>query len=367
MPDQLAYWVAFNHIKGFGSVRFQLLLNYFSSLEAAWNATPIELAAAGVHERQIKAILDFREKNSPEDLLNKIQRSGISVVTRMDDNYPALLKLIATPPPVLYFKGTLPGQDKNCIAIVGTRRMTAYGSEMAREISAFLASRGVVIVSGLARGIDSVAHQAALNCGGETVAVLGSGVDVIYPPEHRLLAKNITESGALISDYPPGTAPERTNFPPRNRIISGMCSACIIIEAGEKSGSLITARFAAEQGREVFVLPGNLNAPQSIGTNRLIRDGARPLLQKEELLEFIESYESVNPVALNKKIQISFEDPLEQKILDLIDVEALHVDEISRRLGLTAGKASSILTMLELKGFVQETAPQTYRKYLSLF
>lgn len=367
MSDSLPYWVAFNHIKGLGAVRFKTILNYFPTLEDAWGATPAQLALAGLYDRQIQAILEFRGKNNPEQLYKTITDKGIQAVTWDDPEYPSLLNQISTPPPVLYYRGVMPSAEAKFIAIVGTRRMTAYGSQMAQEISAFLASHGIVIVSGLARGVDSIAHQAALDAGGKTVAILGSGVDVIYPPEHRKLAQEIMETGALISDYAPGTQPERTNFPPRNRIISGMSSASIIIEAGEKSGSLITARFAAEQGREVFVLPGNLNAPQSIGTNRLIRDGARPLLQKEELLEFIDSYQAANPVYMNQNIQISFEDPLEKRILSLIDLEPLHIDEISRRLGIAAGKVASILTMLELKGFVQETAPQTYRKYLSLF
>jgi DNA processing protein len=362
MSDSNAYWVAFNHIKGLGSVRFKAILNYFPTIEDAWEATPAQLAAAGLHNRQIQSMVSFRDAND-----QSILRKNIEIVTWNDDHYPALLKLITNPPPVLYWRGQQLDNNFKCISIVGTRRMTVYGRMMAEEISAYLAQRKVIIVSGLARGVDSIAHQAALKAGGQTIAVLGSGVDVIYPPEHRTLAQNISNSGAVISDYPPGTQPERTNFPPRNRIISGMSSASIIIEAGEKSGSLITARFAAEQGREVFVLPGNLNAPQSVGTNRLIRDGARPLLQKEELAAFLESFQAENPVELTQRMQISFSDPVEKRIIELIDLEPLHVDEISRRLGMPAGKVSSILTMLELKGFVQETGPQTYRKYLSLF
>ncbi len=367
LTEQLQYWVAFNHIKGIGAVRCKQLLQVFGTLEKAWSASQSELRMAGIPEKSVQLFAEFRSQTDPGNLLRSIQNRGISVLTWEDPDYPPLLKQIEAPPPVLYFIGKIPGPDAKFIAIVGTRRMTNYGRSMAEEISGFLAAHGVVIISGLARGIDGIAHQAALDRNGRTVAVLGSGVDVIYPPEHRLLASKIRINGALISDYPPGTPPDRMNFPPRNRIISGMSSGCIVVEAGEKSGSLITARFAAEQGREVFVLPGNFNAPQSQGTNRLIRDGARPLCEKEELLEFIQSWQFTNPIQMPKQAQMSFEDPQEKEILSLIDIEALHIDEISRYSNIPAGRVASMLVMLELKGFVTEVAPQTYQKNHALF
>lgn len=365
--DQLRYWVAFNHVKGIGAIRVRQLLQRFSSLEAAWQAAPAELSEIGLPEKTLRALFDFREQTDPSDLLKRIQSRGILVLSWDAPEYPPLLKLIEAPPPVLYFIGKIPEPDAQYISIVGTRRMTGYGKSMTQELSGFLAAHSVVVVSGLARGIDGVAHQAALDQHGRTVAVLGSGVDVIYPPEHRLLAGQIIRNGAVISDYPPGTPPDRGNFPPRNRIISGMSSACIVVEAGEKSGSLITARFAAEQGREVFVLPGNFNAPQSQGTNRLIRDGARPLCEKEELLAFIQSEQAANPMRIPKPFQMSFEDPQEQALLALIAREPLHIDEITRLSNLPAGKVASMLMMLALKGFVTEVSPQVYQKNLAVY
>jgi len=367
LAEELQFWVAFNHVNGIGAVRFRQLLQKFGTLEKAWSASSIELRLIGIQEKSIQFFEKFRDQTDPEKLFQSIIGKGISVISWNDENYPSLLKQISAPPPILYYKGILPDPQAKYIAVVGTRRMTSYGREMAREISSFLAAHQVVIVSGLARGIDGIAHQAALDVGGCTVAVLGCGVDKIYPPEHRIMAEKITANGAILSDYPPGTPPDRINFPPRNRIISGMAGGCIIVEAGEKSGSLITARFAAEQGREVFVIPGNFNAPQSQGSNRLIRDVARPLCDKEELLEFIQSWHCSNPVSMIKPVQMSFEDPQEREILSLIELEALHIDEISRKTALQPGRIASIMMMLELKGFVIEVAPQTYQKNHSIF
>ncbi len=365
--NQLRYQVAFNHVRGIGAIRTARLLEYFGSLEAAWQASPTALRLHGLPEKIVQSLLSFRDRTDPSELLAAIQKRGIRILSRDDPYYPPLLKMIEAPPPVLYVRGEMPDASAQYVAIVGTRRMTGYGKNVAEELSAYLAGHGVVVVSGLARGVDGTAHQAALDHKGRTVAVLGCGVDVIYPPEHRSLAEAVVRNGALISDYPPGTQPDRVNFPPRNRIISGMACACIVIEAGEKSGSLITARFAAEQGREVFVLPGNFNAPQSQGANRLIRDGARPLCAKEELLEYIRSDQAILPHQLPKPIQMSFESPQEQAMMALIEAEALHIDEITRLSGLPAGKVASMLTLLVLKGFVVEVAPQQFQKNNALY
>lgn len=363
----LPYWVAFSHVKGIGAVRFRNLLTVFESLQEAWQASPERLLRAGITPRLLNSILEARKKNDPIQITDAIRSKNISIVCWDDEIYPALLKTIATPPPVLYVRGELPSGMEKSIAVVGTRRMTVYGSRTAADLAEFLADQGIVTVSGMARGIDTVVHHSTVQHNGKTVAVFGSGVDVIYPAENRALAERIIENGALVSDYPPGTPPDRTNFPPRNRLISGMSAATIVIEAGEKSGALITAKFAAEQRREVFVIPGNVNAPQSVGTNRLIRDGASPLLQKEDLLTFINSAQAATPKPMAKPFQMSLEDPLEQRILQIVTDDAVHIDEIARVLRLPAGKIASILTMLELKGFVSETAPNTFRINLSLF
>ena len=223
----------------------------------------------------------------PARELDWISEMGYSLLTFKDRNYPARLREIDLTPPLLYLNGELEDNDRLAAAIVGTRRATQYGKSVAREIAYVLAGCGVTIVSGLARGIDGIAHQAAIDAGGRTLAVLGSGMDKIYPPEHRGLADKISAKGSVVSDYALGTKPEGRNFTPRNRIISGLSLAVIVIEAGESSGALITADFSADQGRDVFAVPGDIYKPKSKGTNRLIQAGAHPLVKPEEVLEIL--------------------------------------------------------------------------------
>ncbi len=361
------YWTAFNHINGIGTVRMGLLLKRFGSLEEAWKAPETDLKHCGIPEKIIDQIIEYRRVTDPVQLLESILSKKISVCIKTDPEYPRLLREIDNPPMVLYHVGRLPDPDLKLMGIVGTRKMTAYGQGVASDLGAFLAEHGIGVVSGLARGIDGVAQTAVVESGGKTYAVLGCGVDHIYPPEHRNLAKEIIRNGAVISEYAPGTRPDRVNFPQRNRIISGMCSGVIIVEAGEKSGSLITARFAAEQGREVFVVPGNITTMQSRGANRLIRDGARPFYEKRELLEFLQTWQADEPQKMNKPLQEAFSTPDEKKILELVSDEPLHIDEIVRRSGMPLSKISSSIILMELKGLVIETAPQTYQKTHALF
>ena len=361
------YWVAFNHISGIGAVRSGLLQIRFGSIEEAWGASKAELLQCVIPEKTADQVLAFRDRTDPGQLMESILSRKISICIRTEPEYPRLLKEIDNPPPVLYYVGKLPPQGMKLMAIVGTRKMTSYGHNVASELGAFLAQNGIGVVSGLARGIDGAAHTAVVGSFGKTYAILGCGVDHIYPPEHRNLAKEIIREGAVISEYAPGTRPDKVNFPQRNRIISGMSSGVIIVEAGEKSGSLITARFAAEQGREVFVVPGNINAVQSRGANRLIRDGARPFYEKNELLEFLQTWQADEPQKMNKPLQEAFSTPEEKIILELITDEPLHVDEIVRKTGFPLSKISSSIVLLELKGMVIETAPQTYQKTHALF
>ena len=361
------YWVAFNHINGIGTVRMGMLLKRFGSLSAAWDAGKTDLIYAGIPEKAADQIVAFRNRTDPHQLTGYILERRISICIRPDEDYPRLLREIDNPPAVLYYVGTLPDEEMKLMGIVGTRRMTAYGQNVAEELGRFLSENGIGVVSGLARGIDGAAQGSVVAAGGKTYAVLGCGVDHIYPPEHRDLAKKIVRDGAVISEYAPGTHPDRSNFPQRNRIISGMSSGVIIVEAGEKSGSLITARFAAEQGREVFVVPGNVTAVQSRGANRLIRDGARAFFEKEEILDFLQTWQAYEPQKMNKPLQEAFSTPEDKAILAQITNEPLHIDEIVRKSGLPLSKVSSSIVLLELKGLVIETAPQTYQKTQALF
>lgn len=355
--DPRAYWMGFNLVKGIGAVRLQGLLHYFGSLEIAWQAPQEALEQAGLRSKVAAQVLKVRQEVDLEGVLDRALSKGIQVLTWESADYPRRLKDVEQAPPVLYVRGSLLPEDEWGVAIVGTRRVTAYGRQMAEELAGYLASNGLTVVSGLARGVDGFAHKAALAAGGRTIAVLGSGVDRIYPPEHRLLADEISGSGAVMSDYAPGTPPEGSNFPPRNRIISGLSLAVIVVEAGSSSGALITARFAADQGRDVFAVPGNVHAPQSIGTNQLIRDGARPLLQPQEVLEALNLQQIQEYRTARHAIPA---DAVEAKLLDLVSAEPVHMDELSRQAGYSIDKVSAALTMLELKGLVRQVGGMQY-------
>jgi DNA processing protein len=357
LSDPKQYWVGFNLVKGIGAARLQALLDYFGDAAAAWQASPQELKAAGLGTKLVETLLKARSSVSLERVWERIQTQGITVITWEDEEYPRRLKDIDQPPPVLYLRGSLLPQDEWAVAVVGTRRITAYGRQVAEELAGVLASKNITVVSGLARGVDGAAHQAALNAGGRTLAVLGCGVDRIYPPEHRRLAERIISCGALLSDYPPGTPPDGVNFPPRNRIISGLSMATVVVEAGEKSGALITAEFAAEQGREVFAVPGNINAPQSVGTNHLIQQGAHPLLNFEELLESLD-LTLVSERSTARTVLPA--DATEAQLLGILTSEPIHVDELRNQTDLPIEKVSAALALMELKGMVRQVGGMHY-------
>ena len=357
MVDPKMYWVGFNIVKGIGSVRFKALLDRFGNAETAWNASPETLAEVGLSQKIIESFQRVHKGVSLEQIWERIQSLGAHVLTWDDEGYPRHLKEIDQPPPVLYIRGSLLAEDEWAVAIVGTRRVTSYGRQVAEEVATTLAQNGVTIVSGLARGVDSIAHQAALNAGGRTLAILGNGVDLVYPPENRRLAAQIIEHGALVSDYAIGTPPDGLNFPPRNRIISGLSMAVIIVEAGVTSGALITASFAAEQGRDVFAVPGNINAPQSQGTNRLIRDGAQPLLSPQDVLETL----NLTMVTEHRAIRVALPtDPIESRLYKLLSHEPRHVDEIRAEASLPIETVSATLAMMELKGMVRQVGGMNY-------
>lgn len=351
------YWIGFNLIKGIGAVRLQALIKHFGDLEIAWKAAPIDLARAGLNRKVIERIVQARQSVDLEKLWAKIESQGIKIFTWEDETYPQRLKEIEQPPPVLYIRGEYLPDDLFAVAIVGTRRVTAYGRQITEELGGYLASNGITMVSGLARGVDAIAHQTALKAGGRTIGVLGSGVDRIYPPEHRGLAEKMMESGAIVSDYAPGTPPDASNFPPRNRIISGLSLAVVVIEAGETSGALITAEFAAEQGREVFAVPGSILAPQSKGTNKLIQNGALPLLSVNDLMQALNLTRMGEHKAARKIIP---SDETEARLLTVLSAEPLHVDEIRKQTELPIEKVSATLALMELKGMVRQVGGMNY-------
>ncbi|HVF25221.1 MAG TPA: DNA-processing protein DprA [Anaerolineales bacterium] len=355
--DDKRFWIGFNLIKGIGAVRMQGLIQHFGDLEIAWKAAPAELAAAGLGLKVIERVIQARENVDLEKVWEKIEKQGIKILTWEDAAYPQRLKEIDQPPPVLYIRGEYLPDDLFAVAIVGTRRATPYGRQITEELSAFLAVNGMTVISGLARGVDAIAHHTALKSGGRTIAVLGSGVDKIYPPEHRALAEQMMEHGAIISDYAPGTPPDASNFPPRNRIISGLSLAVVVIEAGETSGALITAEFAAEQGREVFAVPGSILAPQSKGTNKLIQQGALPLLSVNDLMQALDVARVGEHKAARKIMPTN---AIEAKLLGVLTNEPLHVDEIRNQSELPIEKVSAALALMELKGMVRQVGGMNY-------
>lgn len=355
--ENTIFWIGFNLVKGIGAVRFKALLDYFGDAGTAWQASPQALQAAGLSPKLVKNLLKIRSQVSLELVWERMQTQGINILTWEDENYPRRLKDIDQPPPVLYLRGDLTPGDEWAVAIVGTRRITSYGRQVTEEVASTLARNGVTVVSGLARGVDAVAHQAALNAGGRTLAVLGNGVDRIYPPENRRLAEQIISQGALISDYPLGTPPEGTNFPPRNRIISGLALAVVVVEAGLDSGALITSTFAAEQGRDVFAVPGSILAHQSKGTNRLIQDGAHPLLDPQEILEVL----NLTMVTEHRSARLVLPtDSTEAQLLQILSSEPLHVDDIHAKTDMPIEKVSATLAMMELKGMVRQVGGMHY-------
>ncbi|HEX5942092.1 MAG TPA: DNA-processing protein DprA [Anaerolineales bacterium] len=351
------YWIGFNLIKGIGAVRLQALIKHFGDLEIAWKAEPIDLARAGLNRKVIERIVQARQSVDLEKLWAKIESQGIKIFTWEDETYPQRLKEIEQPPPVLYIRGEYLPDDLFAVAIVGTRRVTAYGRQITEELARYLGSNGITVVSGLARGVDAIAHQSALKAGGRTIGILGSGVDKIYPPEHRGLAEKMMESGEIVSDYAPGTPPDASNFPPRNRIISGLSLAIVVIEAGETSGALITAEFAAEQGREVFAVPGSILAPQSKGTNKLIQNGALPLLSVNDLMQALNLTRMGEHKAARKIIPA---DETEARLMTVLSEEPLHVDEIRNQTELPIEKVSATLALMELKGMVRQVGGMNY-------
>lgn len=353
---ETAYWLAISRVPYIGPARIERLLQTFGSLSVAWSAPQEELRLA-LEPRALSELLAARSRIDPAGELARLARSGIRAVHPGHPSYPRLLAEISGRPSVLYVRGELAPADDRSIAIVGTRRATPYGRQAAERIAAELAQAGVTVVSGLARGVDAAAHRATLEAGGRTIAVLGSGPDVIYPAEHRRLAEQILECGAILSEFPPGAKPDAQNFPARNRIVSGMTLGTLIVEAPARSGALITATFAADQGREVFVLPGSIFAQTAEGTNALLRDGARLVRDGADILEDLGLATASGPVLTQSQMSL---DENERRLLAALGKEARHIDELAEEAELPAAAVSALMLTMELKGLVRNHGAQYY-------
>jgi DNA processing protein len=292
------------------------------------------------------------------------ERSRARLVTLEDAEYPALLKQVPVPPPFLFVRGTLAREDGLAVAVVGSRQPTAYGLKVAGRLGGDLAARGVTIVSGLARGVDTAAHQGALGAGGRTLAVLGSGLDIVYPPENRPLVERLVGAGALISQFPMGTPPLPGHFPIRNRVIAGLTLGSVVVEAAEKSGALITARFAGELGREVYAVPGNVSSPASDGANRLIQDGAKLVRTWEDVVaEWPAAWRrALRPVTTATPAAAGPQGVTETRLLPLLGDEPVAIDRVIAETGLPAGEVAASLMALEIRGLVKQLAGQRYIK-----
>jgi DNA processing protein len=355
--DPLAYWIGFNRVRGIGPARLRALLDVFGTIEGAWHAPAERLRDIGLDRRSTANLLEARSKLDLAAELERLRTAGASALTWEDPAYPERLRQIYDAPPVLYVRGELRPEDDWAVAMVGTRQASVYGREATRQLASDLARAGVTIVSGLAVGIDTQAHRAAIEAGGRTIAVLGCGVDVLYPWENRKLGEDIIAHGALISDYALGTLPEANNFPPRNRIISGLSRAVVVVEAGERSGALITAAFAGEHGRDVLAVPGSIFNRGSQGTNRLIREGARPVLSANDVLEELNMGSVQQHVEARALLPA---DEMEAAVLKYVGEDPVHVDEVRQASGLPIATVSSTLALMELKGLVRQVGGMNY-------
>ena len=357
--DELRYWLGFNLVRGIGPVRLRRLIDTFGDIATAWTASAQDLRAAKISQRVVNNVLRIRSTFDDDvgKIIRRLEQLHVQVITWDSPEYPVLLRQTKDYPPVLFVRGKLIPSDEWSVAMVGSRKATVYGREVARRLAMDLAHNGITIVSGLARGIDGVSHKAALEAGGRTIAVLGSGVDIIYPNGHRELANNIIDNGALISDYPLGTLPEGSNFPPRNRIISGLSLGTIIVEAGLRSGALITSDFALDQGRDVFAVPGSILSPASAGCNRLLRDGAAIVTEVRDVLETLQ----LGQVAEKQSArEILPENAIEAALWEQLSAEPRHLDDLARKTAIPIELVSSTLVMMELKGMARQVGSLQY-------
>lgn len=355
----MKYLNAINKISGIGSQKLSMLMSYFGNSESIWNASSTELTSAGINDNLTKTFLWERNSISPEKEFDTLKKEGVDIITIENDEYPALLREIHNPPYLLYIRGRVECLQRPMVAIVGSRKCTTYGKQATRSLAQDLASAGITVVSGLALGIDAIAHRGALDAGGLTAAVLGSSVERtgITPYSNAVLGEDIIRFGGIIlSEYPVPTAPSAGTFPARNRIMAGISAGTLVIEAAERSGSLITANHALENNRDVFAVPGSIFSPQSVGTNSLIRRGAKVVTCVQDILEELSlnvDDKPVEPVRLPQTKE-------EEIIIKIMGSETLHVDRIIKLSKLKASTVLSALAIMEMDGMLKDVGGSNY-------
>ena len=374
--DELKYWVALAAIPQLGAARFRRLESYFGSLEHAWRAREDELRSAGLDSRTLQEVVSARGRVDPDDTMDALARSGVVATNWNLEDYPPRLKQISDPPPVLYYAGTILPGDECSVAIVGTRNPTSYGRDAAAALGSDLASAGITVVSGLALGIDGVAHRAALDAGGRTIAVVAGGLDSVYPKEHSALFRQIQGRGAVVSEHPLGVRPDARNFPRRNRLISGMTLGTLVVEAAEGSGTRWTVQQALEQDREVFCVPGSIFSPASRFTNRMIKEGAKLVADYTDVLEELnlpvvsgyslaersqETPEASDEAGTKEQEQAMGDlDEGEAALLARLSDQPVHVDDLCRVSGIPIAVITSMLSLLEIKGMATQVGSMHY-------
>lgn len=360
MSNDLKFWNAINLISEIGPIKFKKLIDFFPNMEIAWQAKAFELKQIGFSENDIANFLTKRKEINPDLEFEKLRKEKITLTTIKDKNYPKLLAKIYNPPALLYIKGEIINDDKPKIAVVGTRKISPYGKQITQELTYDLAKTGIIIISGLALGVDAQAHEAALAAGQKTYAILGSAIDErnIHPRNNLFLAHKILESGgAIISEYPIGTPGLPQNFPQRNRIISGLAHGVLVTECPKNSGAMITAQFALEQNREVFACPGSIYFENSKGTNYLIQQGAKLVMQAQDIIE-----ELGFNLILSEKQKPKAENEEERKILEILSKEPISLDLIVQKTKLPPSKLLPSLTKMELSAKVKNTGGTNYIK-----
>ncbi|MEO1290278.1 MAG: DNA-processing protein DprA, partial [Chloroflexota bacterium] len=353
------YWLGLSLVKQLGSVRIQNLISQFGTAENVWKASKRDLEQVNLPKRALASLLECQKTMDLDAELSRLNKIGAHLVTLADSAYPTNLRTIVDPPVVLYVRGTLIPNDALSLGIVGTRRATRYGKDASEKLSHWLASQQVTIVSGMALGIDQYAHMGAIKARGRTIAVLGSGIDILYPRENTALAHDIMENGAVISEFPLGTPPTGRNFPRRNRLLSGLSLGVLVVEAPLNSGALITAESALEQGRDVFAVPSGIFNKMGQGTNKIIQEGAKLVMDGRDVLDELNiSY--TNHVVKQKTTVIAPSNSTEETVLTTLDTDPIHIDEIVRQTGLATHTVSSTLAILELKGLAQMVGGMQY-------